>query len=130
MQGLYDVHEVAAKHATLPNAMKTFSIFLLASTAALAADLTGTWACTVETDMGSGNPAFTLKQDGGNITGKYEGALGAADVVGKITGGKFEYSFKFDQGSVIYKGEIDGNKTKGSVDLAGQAKGTFSCEKK
>ena len=110
--------------------MKTLAIFLIATAASFAADLTGSWACTVETDMGTGNPTFTLKQEGSKITGKYEGMLGSADVVGKITGNAFEYSFAFDQGSVIYKGEIDGTKTKGSVDLAGQAKGKFSCEKK
>ena len=114
----------------IPIAMKTLSIFLLTSAAALAADLTGTWACTVETDMGSGTPKFTLKQDGSAVKGRYEGALGEAEVNGTVTGNKFEYTFKFDQGSVVYKGEIEGNKSKGSVDLAGQAKGTFSCEKK
>lgn len=110
--------------------MKTLAIFLIATAATFAADLTGSWACTVETDMGTGNPAFTLKQDGSKITGKYEGMLGNADVVGKISGSDFEYSFAFDQGSVIYKGSINGNKTQGSVDLAGQAKGKFACEKK
>jgi hypothetical protein len=105
-------------------------VFVLASAATFAADLTGTWACQVETDMGSGTPTFTLKQEGSSVKGKYEGTLGSADVEGKVTGNTFEYSFKFDQGAVIYKGEIDGAKTKGSVDLAGQAKGTFTCEKK
>lgn len=110
--------------------MKIYSVFLLAMSAMSAADLTGTWACSVETDMGSGNPKFTLKQEGSTVKGRYEGTLGDAEVNGTVTGNKFEYSFKFDQGSVIYTGEIEGTKTKGSVDLAGQAKGTFSCEKK
>lgn len=110
--------------------MKTLPIFLIATAVSLAADLTGSWACTVETDMGTGNPSFTLKQEGSKITGKYEGMLGNADVAGKVTGNEFEYSFSFDQGSVVYKGTIDGSKTSGSVDLAGQAKGKFSCEKK
>lgn len=110
--------------------MKTLVLFLVATVASFAADLTGSWACTVETDMGSGNPTFTLKQEGSKITGKYEGTLGTADVVGKISGNEFEYSFAFDQGSVVYKGGVAGNKIKGDVDLAGQAKGKFSCEKK
>jgi hypothetical protein len=110
--------------------MKKLILFPVAIAASFAADLTGSWACTVETDMGSGNPTFTLKQEASKITGKYEGTLGTADVVGKITGNDFEYSFAFDQGSVVYKGTIDGNKIKGDVDLAGQAKGKFSCDKK
>jgi hypothetical protein len=111
------------------DAMKTLVLFLIA-TVGFAADLTGTWACSVETDMGSGNPTFTLKQEGSKITGKYEGTLGSADVVGKISGSEFEYSFAFDQGSVVYKGNFEGNRIKGDVDLAGQAKGKFSCDKK
>lgn len=104
-------------------------VFATAMSAA-AADLTGTWNCEVETDMGSGTPTFVLKQSGDTVTGKYAGALGEADVTGKVTGSKFEYSFKFDQGSVVYTGEIDGNSTKGSINLAGQATGKFTCKRK
>jgi hypothetical protein len=110
--------------------MKILVPFLIATAASFAGDLTGSWACTVETDMGTGNPTFTLKQDGSTITGKYDGMLGSADVKGKITGNSFEYSFAFDQGVVVYKGEQQGSKISGSVDLAGQARGKFSCEKK
>jgi hypothetical protein len=104
---------------------------LFAASAFAADDLTGTWNCEVETDMGSGTPTFQLKQDGTAVTGKYAGALGEADVTGKVTGSKFEISFKFDQGSVVYSGEFSGaSQTKGSVNLAGQATGKFTCKKK
>lgn len=104
---------------------------LFAASAFAADDLTGTWNCEVETDMGSGTPTFTLKQNGTAITGKYTGALGENDVTGKVNGTKFEMSFKFDQGSVVYAGEVSGgNTSKGTVNLAGQASGKFTCKKK
>ncbi len=111
--------------------MKTLATLVVAfGLSASAADLTGTWNCNVETDMGSGTPVFELKQTGDAIKGTYTGALGEAEVTGKVTGSKFEYSFKFDQGMVVYTGEIDGNQTKGAVNLAGQATGKFTCKRK
>lgn len=118
------------KNAILRNVMKTLAILVLATSAvASAADLTGSWGCQVETDMGSGTPSFELKQEGNNIKGKYSGALGEADVTGTVTGSKFEMSFKFDQGTVVYRGEVNGAESKGTVDLAGQASGKFTCKK-
>ena len=96
-----------------------------------AADLTGSWACDVQTDMGSGNPTFDLKQTGNKVTGQYKGALGEANVTGTVDGAKFELTFSVDAGAIKYAGEASGNESKGTVDLAGgQAKGTFTCKRK
>ena len=109
---------------------KTAILFTLLASAAMAGDMTGSWACEVETDMGSGTPSFTLKQSGNSLSGKYSGTLGEADVTGKVNGDKFEMSFKFDQGEVVYTGAVSGSNAKGTLDLAGQAKGKFTCAKK
>ncbi len=105
-------------------------MLLLATGLAGAADLTGSWACSVETDAGSGSPSFTLKQTGADLTGRYSGQLGDADVKGKVDGEKFTFSFPAGDSSVVYAGTLGTEGLKGTVDLAGQAKGTFSCKRK
>ena len=95
-------------------------------------DVTGSWSVTVETEAGSGNPTFTLKQDGEKLTGRYKGAFGEADLTGTVKGDKIEFSFKVSgqlEGTVTYSGTTDGKTMKGKVNLAGAAEGTFSGKK-
>ncbi len=110
--------------------MKFFLTTIVFSTLSFAADLTGSWACQVQTDAGSGTPTFEFKQTGDLLKGKYSGQLGEADVTGKVTGEKAAWSFKVELGSIAYEGTITGNEIKGKVDLVGQATGTFFCKKK
>ena len=96
-------------------------------------DVTGDWDFTVETSEGSGNPAFSFKQDGEKLTGKYKGLFGEADVAGTVKGDKIEFSFKVAgqiEGVITYTGTTDGKTMKGKVDLAGAAEGTFTGKKK
>jgi hypothetical protein len=58
------------------------------------ADIAGTWNADVKTDAGNGNPTFVLKQSGDEVTGRYSGALGEADVKGTVKGDKVELRFK------------------------------------
>ena len=113
--------------------MKTITLLFLAAALAFAADISGKWQFNVDTDMGSGSPTFTFKQDGESLTGAYSGALGEAKVTGKVNGDKVEFWFDASPGgetiTVRYAGVVDGNKMKGTVDLGGQAKGTFTAEK-
>ncbi|MDQ3013788.1 MAG: hypothetical protein M3X11_24175, partial [Acidobacteriota bacterium] len=57
-------------------------------------NVTGSWDVEVQTDQGSGNPAFTFKQDGEKLTGSYKGALGESTLAGTVKGDKIEFSFK------------------------------------
>ena len=102
---------------------------LLTAGLAGAADLTGAWTCSVETTAGSGSPSFVLKQSGTEITGRYSGQLGEADVKGKADGAKFTFSFPAGGSAVVYEGALGAEGLKGTVDLAGQAKGTFACKR-
>jgi len=100
------------------------------SALAFSADLTGSWACEVQTDAGSGTPSFVFKQEGNSLKGTYSGQLGEADVTGKVDGDKAAWSFKVDVGAIGYEGTVVGSEIKGKLDLAGQAAGTFTCKKK
>lgn len=121
-------------HAIL-TPMKRLLLLLATAATLLAADITGTWEFNVETDMGSGTPIFKFKQDGNKLTGDYSGQLGTAPITGTVEGDKVEFTFEVSPGGdkllIKYAGTLEGdNKIKGTVDLGGQAKGTFTGTKK
>lgn len=93
----------------------------------LAADLTGSWEFEVQTDAGSGKPRFQLTQKGETLSGKYSGALGEADVTGTVKDNAVKIRFEVSGALVVYSGQVleDGS-MKGSVDIAGQATGTWT----
>jgi hypothetical protein len=97
-------------------------------------DVTGVWAFTVATDQGSGTPTLTFKQDGEKLTGKYEGQLGNADLTGTVKGNAITFTFTVDvqgqQAPVTYKGTVEKNTMKGSLDIAGMVNGTFTAARK
>ena len=98
-------------------------------------DVTGDWAFSVETGMGSGSPAITFKQDGEKLSGTYSGQLGDTTFTGSVKGTAVEFSFTTEaQGQsidVVYKGTVDGKTMKGAVAMAGgQLSGSFTGTKK
>lgn len=98
-----------------------------------AIDVSGGWDVEVQTDQGTGNPSFTLKQDGEKLTGNYKGMLGESALTGTVKGDKIEFSFKVSgqlEGTVTYTGTTDGKTMKGKVSLAGIGEGTFTGKKK
>jgi len=104
-----------------------------ASSTAGAVDVAGSWELEVQTDQGSGNPSFILKQDGEKLTGNYKGLLGESVLNGTVKGDKIEFFFKVSgqlEGTVTYTGTTDGKTMKGKVALAGLGEGTFTGKKK
>jgi hypothetical protein len=109
--------------------MKKLALLALFCSAGFAADLTGSWACEVQFEGGTGSPRFEFTQTGEALKGKYSGQLGEAEVAGKVTGDKAAWSLKVEIGVIEYDGTVAGNEIKGKVDLGGQATGTFTCKK-
>jgi hypothetical protein len=115
--------------------MKRLALVLfLSAVSMLAADVTGKWSATVETDAGTGSPSFVFKQSGETLTGTYAGMLGEAPLTGTVKGDDIEFSFKAaPQGETVtvkYKGKVTAaNQIKGTVDLGGLASGTFTASK-
>lgn len=98
-------------------------------------NITGVWNFTVETPNGTGSPTFTLKQEGGNVTGNYKGQFGEAPVTGSVKGGEVKIMLKINaQGQdldITYTGKIDGKDSmSGKVSLGGLGEGTWSAKKK
>jgi hypothetical protein len=112
----------------------TFALLGSAQLGAQATNVTGEWAFAVTTDQGGGNPTITFKQDGEKLTGKYNGQLGAADLTGSVKGDAITFTFTVDvqgqQAPVTYKGTVEKNTMKGSLDIAGMVNGTFTATKK
>jgi BD-FAE len=91
-------------------------------------DVTGKWKAKVDVGGQTGEPTFTLKQDGDKVTGKYEGLLGEHDVTGKVTGDKVEFEFTTDQGKIVYTGTVEKDAMKGDVKY-GDLDGTWTAER-
>ena len=96
-------------------------------------DVTGSWAFTVETPMGTGNPVCTFKQDGNDITGHYKGALGEADATGTVNGNAITFSFKIStqdlEGVITYSGTLEKDSMKGKVKFGDLGEGTFTAKR-
>jgi hypothetical protein len=109
---------------------------LLASAPAYAqgTNVTGEWAFNVTTDQGSGTPTINFKQEGEKLTGKYVGQLGSSDLTGTVKGSDITFNFTVDvqgqQAPVTYKGTVEKNTMKGTLDIAGMVNGTFTATKK
>ena len=115
--------------------MKTvLGTVLLAVVLVQGTNVTGEWAFTVTTDQGSGNPTMTFKQDGEKLTGKYNGQFGTADLTGTVKGNAIQFTFTIDvqgqQAPATYKGTVEKNTMKGSMDIGGMVNGTFTATKK
>ena len=97
---------------------------------AVDADMTGTWEMEVVSASGTGNPIFTLTQDGKKISGTYSGAFGDSPVKGKIKGDKFSLNFESSGVHLTYKGTVEGNNCKGTVIFGEYGNGEFTGVKK
>ena len=92
--------------------LKLICALVLCMPFAFAADVTGTWQLTVETNQGSGSPTVDFQQQGEQLTGTFHSQLfGEAKLTGSVKGNAIEFGFDGDAGgqkiTVSYKGTID-----------------------
>ena len=110
------------------------AVLASAQLVAQATNVTGEWTFNVTTDQGGGTPTITFKQDGEKLTGKYVGQLGNADLTGTVKGNDIQFMFTIDaqgqQAPVTYKGTVEKNTMKGTLDIGGMINGTFTATKK
>ena len=94
-------------------------------------DVSGIWNLSVEFSGGSGSPVFTFKQAGEQLTGRYVGALGEADVTGTIKDHEIRFGFTIagQNDRINYVGTVDGDAMKGKVSLGSLGDGTFTGKK-
>lgn len=98
-----------------------------------AADLTGSWTVTVETEMGSGTPTFDLKEEDGKISGTYNGQMGSLPVTGSVDSNNFQLVISVEaQGMAMdikYTGTVDGDAIEGKMAMGEFGGGTFTGKK-
>jgi len=98
-----------------------------------AADMTGKWSVTVQTEMGAGTPTFDLTEADGKLSGTYTGQMGSQPVSGTVDGENFTLVINVDaQGqsmAMTYTGAVNGDAIEGKLDFGGMGGGTFTGKK-
>jgi len=108
--------------------MKRLLLLLAAfALSALAADITGTWKATAEGPNGSMERTFVFKQDGTKLTGETTSSMLGKSAIenGKVEGDNVSFTitakFQDQEMKLDYKGKINGNEIKLTVDAMGNA---------
>lgn len=106
--------------------MKKLTAVLIAalvfSFSALAAeDANGTWKGTMDTPQGSMENTFTLKVEGGKVTGTISSQMMGSQQIssGTVDGDKITFSVQSDFGELSYSGTIKGDDMKLTMTVGG-----------
>ena len=111
-----------------------FTALVLSSVVLLAAapaNIGGQWQFTVELAMGTGKPVVTFKQDGGKITGTYEGRYGVSKLEGTVKENEVEFTvtqmIQGEQISGTFYGVVEAQGMQGDVEYEGAGEGTWTA---
>ena len=91
------------------------TLLLLGITRAVAADITGTWKASFDTQIGQQNYTYEFVVKGTTLTGKIQSEMGGASEIqqGKVDGDKVSFVeiFKYDGNEIqiTYTGRITSN---------------------
>jgi hypothetical protein len=99
------------------------ALFVLAASGA---DISGTWKGTAETPAGAVERTFVFKVDGNKLTGETSSdRFGKSEIQdGKVDGAAITFtihvSFQGNEANVNYKGKVNGDEIKFTVEIPGQ----------
>ncbi len=107
---------------------------------AYAADITGKWNASFDSQVGPQKYVFDLKADGNKLTGKAISAIGdpPANATSDLTEGKIEgdsvsfvenLNYQGMELKISYKGTISGDEIKFTRDVGGQGGETFVAKR-
>lgn len=93
------------------------ALALLISAAAFAADVSGTWTASFDTQVGQQNYTYTFKVDGDKLTGTAKSNLGEGTITnGTVNGDDVTFtenlSYQGMELMIVYKGKISGDEIK------------------
>ena len=98
------------------------------------ADFSGVWEITFNSAMGPVAWTLTMEQDGSALEGKCETARGTMLVEGSVDGDKVEFDVLIEGGmhamTLVFVGEIDGDKASGKVSGMGDSDEDWDGRKK
>jgi hypothetical protein len=94
---------------------------------ALAADISGQWTATFNTQVGEQHYTYTFKVDGEKLTGTAKSDLGTSEITnGVVKGDDISFvenlTYQGQPLAITYTGKISGDEIKFTRDVAGQAK--------
>jgi len=101
---------------------------------AAAAQVAGTWSVTVNTPQGSQSMTMTLTQDGTAFSGTMTSEMGTLPVAeGQVSGNSAYWSITVSMGgqsmSVNFRGDVEGNRMRGTAELGAFGSAPFTAEK-
>ena len=116
------------------NSLLILSLALLLALPALAADITGKWTASFETQIGVQNYTYTFKVDGAKLTGLAESQYGKTELTeGAVKGDEITFTENLDfQGTpvkITYKGKISGDEIKFTRNVADIADEEFVAKR-
>jgi hypothetical protein len=88
-----------------------------------AADITGTWKGTAQTQNGPVERTFLFKVDGTKLTGESSSEMFGKSTIadGKVDGDNISFTltvnFQGNEGKVLYKGKVEGDVIKFTVEI-------------
>ncbi len=99
---------------------------------AQAADISGTWTTSFDSQVGTQTYTYTFKVEGGKIAGHAKSNVGEGDLAGTVTGDKVTFVENLDyQGqalAITYTGQIvSADEIKFTRDVAGQGGESFTA---
>jgi hypothetical protein len=102
------------------------SLLLVLAGVALAADVSGKWTASFETQIGTQNYTYEFKVDGQKLTGIAKSMNGESQITdGKVVGDEITFvenlNFQDMMLMITYKGKISGDEIKFTRDVAGIA---------
>jgi hypothetical protein len=93
------------------------TLLLLISAVAFAADVSGTWTASFDTQVGQQTYTYTFKVDGGKLTGTAKSNLGEGTITnGTVNGDDITFTenltYQDQMLQIVYKGKISGDEIK------------------
>jgi hypothetical protein len=101
--------------------------------ASTAADLTGNWVLTTESQMGAEDSQMLVRQSGSALAGTITGQAGSVDYIGTVNGTAVAFDFTINvRGTDLkldYTGTVDGDTMKGKAVFGQFGEGTFTAKR-
>ena len=119
---------------TMTRYLAAFATTALFATAAYAQDISGTWNASFDSQVGQQTYTYTLKVEGGALTGHSKSNLGESALKGSVTGSNVTFVENLDyQGQVLaitYTGQIvSADEIKFKRDVGGQGGEEFTAKR-
>jgi hypothetical protein len=115
-------------------ALAASAVFATAAIAQPAANISGTWNASFDSQVGTQTYVYTIKVDGGTLTGHAKSNLGEGDIKGTASGNAVTFvenlNYQDMQLAITYTGQIvSADEIKFKRDVGGQGGEEFTAKR-